>query len=200
MTVVATRPVLAACHRVTVVHGRGSGLVTALAEAEFAVHEGERVALLRRLGLGQDDAAARARRLDRPVGGRGDLARGAVVDARRVQPGPGPRARDRLRFSGRQPAADLHRLRERRLRRTRGGPSGLVRRRRPRQGRRPRAGRAARRSSGSRPSSMRFPASCRAGRRSAWRSPARSRSARRCCCATSRPATSTPTPARACST
>jgi ABC-type lipoprotein export system ATPase subunit len=53
VTVVATRPVLAAGHRVTVVHGRGSGLVTALAEAEFAVHEGERVAVHGASGSGK---------------------------------------------------------------------------------------------------------------------------------------------------
>jgi putative ABC transport system ATP-binding protein len=53
MSVVAARPVLVACHRVTIAHGRGRGLVTALAEAEFAVHEGERVALYGPSGSGK---------------------------------------------------------------------------------------------------------------------------------------------------
>jgi putative ABC transport system ATP-binding protein len=53
MSVVAARPVLAACHQVTIVHRSGQGLVTALAEAEFAVHEGERVALYGPSGSGK---------------------------------------------------------------------------------------------------------------------------------------------------
>jgi putative ABC transport system ATP-binding protein len=53
VSVVAARPVLVACHQVTVVHGRRPGLVTALAEAEFAVHEGERVALYGPSGSGK---------------------------------------------------------------------------------------------------------------------------------------------------
>jgi len=53
MSVVAARSVLAACHRVTVVHRRGDTLVTALSGAEFAVHEGERVALYGASGSGK---------------------------------------------------------------------------------------------------------------------------------------------------
>jgi ABC-type lipoprotein export system ATPase subunit len=53
MSAVAARPVLAACQRVTVVHGRSGGRVTALAEADFAVHEGERVALYGASGSGK---------------------------------------------------------------------------------------------------------------------------------------------------
>ena len=53
MTAVAARPVLAAGHRVTVVHKRGTELVTALADAEFTVHEGERVALYGASGSGK---------------------------------------------------------------------------------------------------------------------------------------------------
>ncbi|MGZ4184786.1 MAG: ABC transporter ATP-binding protein [Solirubrobacteraceae bacterium] len=53
MTVIAARSVLATCHRVTVVHRRGDTLVTALAGAEFAVHEGERVALYGASGSGK---------------------------------------------------------------------------------------------------------------------------------------------------
>lgn len=53
LSVVAAPPVLAACHRVTVVHGHGPGLVTALAEAAFAVREGERVALYGPSGSGK---------------------------------------------------------------------------------------------------------------------------------------------------
>jgi predicted ABC-type transport system involved in lysophospholipase L1 biosynthesis ATPase subunit len=53
MSAVAARPVLAACHRVTIVHRRGHEHVTALAEAEFVVHEGERVALYGASGSGK---------------------------------------------------------------------------------------------------------------------------------------------------
>jgi ABC-type lipoprotein export system ATPase subunit len=53
VSVVAARSVLAACHRVTVVHRRGDTLVTALVGAEFAVHEGERVALYGASGSGK---------------------------------------------------------------------------------------------------------------------------------------------------
>jgi ABC-type lipoprotein export system ATPase subunit len=53
MSAVAARPVLAACHEVTIVHRRGHGHVTALAGAEFAVHEGERVALYGASGSGK---------------------------------------------------------------------------------------------------------------------------------------------------
>jgi ABC-type lipoprotein export system ATPase subunit len=53
MSAVAARPVLAACHQVTIIHRRGHGNVTALAEAEFTVHEGERVALYGASGSGK---------------------------------------------------------------------------------------------------------------------------------------------------
>ena len=50
------------------------------------------------------------------------LARRAAVLARRVSRGRVALARDRVRLPGRQPAADLHRVRERRLRRVRWRP------------------------------------------------------------------------------
>jgi ABC-type lipoprotein export system ATPase subunit len=53
MSAVAAPPVLAACHGVTVVHGHGTGLVTALADAELVIHEGERVALYGASGSGK---------------------------------------------------------------------------------------------------------------------------------------------------
>ena len=53
MSAVAAPPVLAACHGVTVVHGHGTGLVTALADAELAIREGERVALYGASGSGK---------------------------------------------------------------------------------------------------------------------------------------------------
>jgi ABC-type lipoprotein export system ATPase subunit len=53
MSVVASPAVLAACHRITVVHQRGDTLVTALAGAEFVVHDGERVALYGASGSGK---------------------------------------------------------------------------------------------------------------------------------------------------
>jgi ABC-type lipoprotein export system ATPase subunit len=53
MSAVAAPPVLAACHGVTVLHGHGTGLVTALADAELVIHEGERVALYGASGSGK---------------------------------------------------------------------------------------------------------------------------------------------------
>jgi predicted ABC-type transport system involved in lysophospholipase L1 biosynthesis ATPase subunit len=53
MSVVAAPPVLVACHRVTVVHGRGTGLLTALADVDLAIREGERVALYGASGSGK---------------------------------------------------------------------------------------------------------------------------------------------------
>jgi ABC-type lipoprotein export system ATPase subunit len=53
VSAVAARPVLAACRRVSVVHGRGPGLVTALSQIDFHVAEGERVALYGPSGSGK---------------------------------------------------------------------------------------------------------------------------------------------------
>lgn len=53
MSTLATRPVLAACHGVTVVHGTGPGVVTALAGVDFHVAEGERVGLYGPSGSGK---------------------------------------------------------------------------------------------------------------------------------------------------
>jgi ABC-type lipoprotein export system ATPase subunit len=53
MNVVTTRPALAACHRVSVVHGSGPGSVTALSDVDFHVADGERVALYGPSGSGK---------------------------------------------------------------------------------------------------------------------------------------------------
>jgi putative ABC transport system ATP-binding protein len=53
MSTLATRTQLASCRHVTVVHGRGTAAITALADVEFAVHEGERVALFGPSGSGK---------------------------------------------------------------------------------------------------------------------------------------------------
>src|SRR5437879_4443250 len=53
MSSVATMTELASCRGVTVVHGRGGAQVTALAEVDFQVREGERVALFGPSGSGK---------------------------------------------------------------------------------------------------------------------------------------------------
>ena len=146
---------LAECRGVTVRYGRGEAAVEALAEIEFAIEQGDAVALLGRSGSGKTTLLHVLGGLVEPTAGSvrwqggelssldGDLDRWRPL-IERTRLGPG--TRHRLRLPGSQSAAALHRLRERRLRRPRlggrcrgvPGAAGAARGRRPgRKGRQP---------------------------------------------------------------
>ena len=181
------REEIAACSDVVVSYGRGATVRRALDGISLGLFNDEDLALHRTVRLGQDDAAPRPRWPGRTHRRCRRVARQPALAARQRGPRRSACARDRVRLPGGQPAALLHRLRERRVRvaacRTKG--------RRP-------ASRSSYSSSWASPrrrtTSRR---SSRAARRSVSRSRGRSRRVPSCCSATSRPAISTRTRATA---
>ena len=96
----------------SVVYGAGDAAVARSTASISRSSAGESVALLGPLRLGEDDAAPRPRRARRADRGRSVAGQPlSTLDAAAAG-----RARDRLRLPGREPAAALHRVRERRLR------------------------------------------------------------------------------------
>ena len=161
--------------------------VYALREVSFAVDEGELVAIVGPVGVGQDDAAARDRHARAPQRGRRRDHRPGCRRPARIASSHAAGDADRLRLPAVLPGRALDRARER------GGRAARTRARTRASG----VNAPPRRSHGSGSPIARASAraSSQVASASAWRSRARSSAARRSCSPTSPPATSTAQPA-----